>query len=78
MGGSIFIIVISLIVSSFSFPALARKKQYSVIVIASLLLVIGIMTTVLYSYDILVLDPSVWLTKLFKPISQMIINLIQA
>jgi len=77
MGGSIFIIAISLIASSLSFPALAKKKQYNVIVIASLLLVIGIMTTVLNSYDI-VLDPSVWLTKLFKPISQIIINLIQA
>lgn len=78
MAGSLFIILSSLIVICFSFPALVKNKQYNAIIIASLLLLLGNITMVLYSFDIIVLDPSKWMTNIFKPISQMIINLIQA
>lgn len=77
MLGSIFIILISLISVSATFPGLVKNKQYNVIIVASLLLLTGMITMVLDSFDIIALDPAQGLTNIFKPISQIIMNLIQ-
>jgi hypothetical protein len=74
--GALAIIGISIIISLYEFPPLIRGKLYKEIGIFFSLLSIGSILSILLSFGVQFPNPSLWLINLFKPLSNLLENLL--